>query len=662
MKPPNWKQSEEEIAHHLELEARKRGDQRRAEAAFGGVDRVLEECRDQRRWTWLQDFGRDLTFGLRRLRRTPGFALIAVATLALGIGANTALFTLVNTVLLRSLPVPHAEQLVLLGNPDFSGVEIGTSDHDVDALTYTQYSRLRQQNQVFSGVLAAAAEELTIRIGPADGGSAEAGPIAGVEMVSANYFDVLEVHPERGRFFDPVEDTSAAAPEVVISDGFWRSEFHGDPGMVGRTLKMRSTVFTVVGVAPAGFGGISVGFVPDIYAPLQLQQRVWPGRDLLHDPPSIRRASWLLALGRLKPGATAAQAKADCNLIFGQTVREQAALASDAQNKADLLTQRLPVSAGGRGASALREQFGKPLWLLFALVGVVLLVVAVNLGGMLLAQASTREREFAMRLALGARRSRLVRQLLTESLMLAAAGGVSGFWLARLGESALVGLVATPDSGLSLLLSSDWHVMVFTAAICLLVGIGFGMTPALRLARTQLNVKSEHRRVPAANALVVAQVALSIVLVTGAALFVRSLDQLRQVHLGYSPVNLVTFNVNAVAGGASGAVAVDMYQKITDAVAHLPGVKGATFSENGLFSGRESGDGVKVEGYTGSESPSAAMDKVAPGYFAQLGVPVLLGREFTAADRSRALKPVIVDQAFVNHYFQHVNPLGKLVT
>ncbi|MGH9393419.1 MAG: ADOP family duplicated permease [Terriglobales bacterium] len=639
---------QEEVDFHRAMDAH-RG---RPASSFGSSDRILEECRDARGLRWLLDLGRDLRLAVRRLRHAPGFAAVAIVTLAVGIGANTALFTLVNAVMLQRLPVPHSEQLVLLGNPNFIGMESGVTDHDVDGLTFNQYQQLRQQSQSFSGLAAFCTFEPTFRV---DWGRFTDGDLA-LKLVSENYFQVLGLTPARGRFFD-----SATAPEAVMSYAYWQQQFGGDAGVVGRAVSLHGSNFTIVGIGPRGFDGTTVGEAPALYVPLDLQPKVLSGRDWRPDPPGVRRVVWLEGMGRLRAGVSLAQARAASAVIFAQSVRVQAAQAGPA-DRAGVLTQRLPVATAASGASALRADFAQPLLSLQALVALVLLVVVVNLGGMLLAQAAARQREFALRLSLGASRGRLVRQLLAESLLLSVLGGVLGWWLAQAGERLLVRWVAAGNPTFALPLAADAAVFGFTAAIALVAGIGFGLAPALRLTRVNLAQRSA-RGVSAAapSSFVVAQVALAIVLVTGAALFVRSLAQLRSVPLGYSAAGLVSFNLNAVMAGSSEPHALGIYQNVAAAAGHLPGVAAATFSQNGLFTGGDSSDNLAIQGYNGAEAESL-LDAVAPGYFAALGVPVLLGREFTAADRGRAAKPIVINENIARKYFAGRSPLGQQIT
>ncbi|MGN6591670.1 MAG: ADOP family duplicated permease [Terriglobales bacterium] len=654
---------QDEVTFHLAMEARKRqaaGEpaaraERQAAAAFGGADRVLEECRDTRGLRWLRDAGRDLRLALRRARRQPGFALLAVATLALGIGANTALFTLVEAAMLRPLPVPQPRQLVLVGDPQFNGLLSGTGSDEIPALTYAQYQSLRDQSHELARL--AAFSSTTFNTQVSDG--RDSATPATLQMVSANYFQVLGLQPARGRFFVAGEADSAAAPQAVLDYGYWQHHFGGDLSVIGKVLHLRTLTFTVIGVAPQGFVGTTVGLEPDLYFPLALQPRIMPGRDWLHDPPGVRRVLWITAIGRLRPGASLATARSEVAALYARSIAAQAALAPDARSRAELLTQRIPVVPAARGASAVSRDFGKPLWILFALVGLVLLMVGVNLSGMLLAQATAREREFAMRLALGARRSRLVRQLAAESLLLAGAGAAAGWWLAQAATHALVAMVAQQSDGLTLSATPDGTVLAFTLLLAVLTGMAMSLAPALRLTRRDLAARARRRQM-ASRGLVVAQVALSLVLVSGAALFARSLGQLRRVPLGFQPDNLYSFSLNAGTAGAGVARALQAYGDITTALQRLPGVTAVAASNSGLFTGQNSSDTLTVPGQAGPAD--AKMDFVSPGYFAALEIPILQGREFSPADTGRGPRPIILDQTFVDRFFAGRSPLGQTIT
>ncbi|MGH9519550.1 MAG: ABC transporter permease, partial [Terriglobales bacterium] len=616
----------------------------------------LEACRDVRGLRWLEDAASDLRLALRRLLRAPAFTVMALLTLAVGIGANAALFTLVDAVLLQRLPVPHPEQLVLMGSPETTGSGSGTQDGDVVALPFSQYELLRDQTHAFSGVAAFGTLRPEVRL---DLGSAGTDAVP-VQPVSANYFQVLGLQPERGRFFDATESGVHAAPEVILSHGFWRQKFGGSNSAIGRTVLLHGQAFTVIGVAPPGFYGTTVGASPALYIPLRLMPMISPLQTWLRDPPGITRVYWLLGLGRLRPGITLAQAQADSGVVFAQSVRAQAALAPDAATRADLMTQRLPLVPAARGASSLREHFAQPLLVLQALVALLLLIVVVNLGGLLLAQADARKGEFAMRLALGASRGRIVRQLLTEGLLLAGLGTLLGALLAQWGERLLIALVSGSDASLQLPLGVNATVLAFLCGIGLLAGVAFGLAPARQLSRPNLTGRfGRFRNFGAGSAWVVAQVAVSLVLVTSAALFVRSMAQLRAVPLGYQPAPLTAFNLNASRNGMANAAVAEIYQRVAAAARLLPGVTAVTYSENGLFAGGDSGDDLSIPGYHG-DAPTR-LDSVAPGFFAVLGIPLRRGREFTPGDTSRGILPAVIDEALARRYFAGRDPMGQMI-
>ncbi len=625
-------------------------------SGFGSMDRILEECRDARGLRWLEDGRRDLRLALRRLRASPAFTTIAVLTLALGIGGNAALFSLMDTVLLRPLPVPHSQQLVLLGEPDAIGVSSGTQDGAVTAPTYAQFQTLRRQAQSFTGLAAFSTIQPTMRV--EWGNSADSA--VPISLVSANYFRVLELAPALGRFFGPAEAGPTAAPEAVLSYAYWRQKFGGNASAIGSVLRLHGQPFTVIGVAPRGFTGTTVGQVPSLYVPMALVSRVLPGRDWLHDPPGITRLYWLLVIGRLRPGVTQRQARTEVAVIFGRSVRAQASLAPNGSTRTNLLTQTLLVNPASRGANALQDEFDLPLLVLMALVGIVLLLVVVNLNGMLLAQAAARQREFAMRRALGAGQGRLLRQALTESLLVASLGGIAGWFVAQWGVRLLVAGVGANNPTIALPVSASGGMMAFTAALCLLAGLGFGLAPALHLSRGSLARQTARwRRGRTGAAWIIAQAAFCLTLVTCALLFARSLSRLHSVPLGFPTAGLSTFNLNASMAGASNSRALAIYRRVAEAARRLPGVTAVTYSDDGLFRGTDSGDDLTIPGYTGSAS--AVFDSVAPGYFAALGIPIREGREFTADDSSRGTLPTVIDEATVRRYFGNRDPIGHVI-
>ncbi|MGH9489458.1 MAG: ABC transporter permease, partial [Terriglobales bacterium] len=428
----------------------------------------------------------ELRHALRFLARAPGFTAVALLTLALGIGANTALFTLVNAVLLRELPVGHPGQLALLTDPTAMGMGYGTSGGRRGRLAYPEYRRLRQDDQAFTGLLAAGSISNQDSLVWGQGALER----ARIKLVSNNYFSVLEVPAFHGRYFDPAESPAPGSePLAVMSYGYWSRRFARGPAVLGRTFRMLGHVYTVIGITPPGFHGENVGDAPDLYLPLAMANAASPGMDLLHNPPGVSRAMWLQVMGRLKLGVTLAQAQAASNGIFHRLVAAQAVAAADAQSRRSILSQKLELSPGARGTSGLRGGFGDPLLALFALVGLLLVLAIVNLASLLLARASARHKEMGVRLALGAGPGRVLRQLLTESLVLSIAGGLAGAGLAVWGDRLLLRMVGSMGPGIpvQLNLAPDGRVLGFIAFLCIASGVLFGLAPAWRLARLDIN-------------------------------------------------------------------------------------------------------------------------------------------------------------------------------
>jgi len=616
----------------------------------------------------------DLRYALRMLRRTPGFTAVSILTLALGVGANTAIFSLVDSVLLRSLPVKDPQGLVLLTTPSAGGVGNGTASGQRSLVAYSEYLALRDQTNAFSGLVAVES-----------GGSARAevswegggGETVHTKLVTGNYFQVLGVNATRGRLYTSEEDLPLSAhPEAVLSYSYWQKRFGLNPSVIGRTLLVHGHAFTVVGVTQPGFFGETVGDAPDMWFPISMQAQVEPGADLLHDPPGVTRYMWLTSIGRLQPGVNLAQAQANVDLVFRRLVQNQVNEAGDPTEKRDLATQYLKLSSGVVGATMLRP-FHDAIYVLFALVGVVLLIAIANLASLLLARAATRQREICVRLALGAGRSRIVRQLLTETVLLAFMGGAAGWMLARWGEQVLVSLVSAP---VLLDTTPDLRVLAFCFALCLLAGLLTGLAPALRATSRDLDAGLQlgtrgaastgvrahwnlfRRGVPLSTLLIVAQVALSVALISSAALFVRSIQKLRNVNLGYEADGLTLFTVNAGSAGYQWQQAIPLFRRIYDRLASIPGVARVSYSEDGLFNHFEDATDISVEGYTEPDGKLAnsRFDEIGPEYFATVGIPLILGRDIEHASSGApgALRQAVVNQAFVKKFLGGRNPIG----
>jgi predicted permease len=600
--------------------------------------------------------------------------------LALGIGANTAIFSVLDSVLLRSLPVSHPEQLVTLSDPDEHGSSFGSEGGERSLLAYSEFEYFRDHNEVFSKIFAADSSlpELEVTIPDSSSSTGVQKESARVRLVSADYFATLGVTPGAGTFFTPeVDRARGGAPIALLSYAFWKQRFGLDPLAIGKTIQIRQTSFQIVGVTPPGFSGETVGEFPDLWIPMMMQDSVYPGRDLLTPAKDLTNMHiWLQVMARLKPGVTTEQAKASINVAFQGLLESKVGASISAEERQHALDQRINLQPAAHGSSVLRAHFGEPLKILMAMVGFVLLIACANVANLLLARGAARQKEFAMRLAIGAGRARLIRQLLTESLLLAALGTVAGIFLAYWADILLLRMVsggATPQA-VQLNLQPDARVLGFTLGVTVLTAILFGLIPSLYVTRLNLSPvlkstilgltgDSSQRRLPAGKILVVAQVAVSVILLVSAGLFVRSLSKLGEVNLGYSRENLILFRVDAAPGGYKGAAIPRFQLDLLARISALPGLRGATVSKDGLFSHSESADPIAVEGYTpkGGEEMHSRMDHVGPGYFSTLGIPILMGREIQAQDTPGSVRAAVINQTFARRFFPNTNPIGKQV-
>ena len=627
----------------------------------------------------LRTVWQDIRYSLRMLEKTPGFTAVAVLTLALGIGANTAIFSVLDSVLLRSLPVAHPEQLAVLTDPDDHGTHFGSQTGERSLLAYSEFEYLRDHNEVFSEIFAADSSlpEVEVTIGDSVRHAGEGGETVRARLVSGEYFSALGVKPAAGRMFTPeVDRARGGSPIAVVSYTYWKRRFGLNPEVLGKTLGIGNSAFEIVGVTPPGFFGETVGEAPDIWLPVMMQDAVYPGKDFLTASSEglVNQYLWLQVVGRLRPGIEISQANAGMNVTFKRMLENTPGAGQATAQIQRVLNQRLNVQSGARGASTLRNGFGAPLKFLMVLVGLVLLIACVNVANLLLARGTSRQKEFALRLAMGAGRTRLLRQLLTESLLLAGMGAAFGVLLAYWADELLLRMVSGASNDVQLNLVPDARILGFTLCVTIVTAILFGLIPSLHVTRMDLSPllksagmgvggDSSPRRWPIGKILVVAQVAVSLILLVAAGLFVRSLARLSEVNLGYNRENLLLFRVNAAAGGYKGPAATQLYQELLEKISAIPGLRGVAVSHNGLFSHSESGDPIAVEGYTPKpgEDLESRMDHIGPGYFSTMGIPILMGREIEKQDSGNGPRAAVINQTFARMFFSGRNPIGKQI-
>jgi len=656
---------DEELQFHLERETEANvaagmspaEARRRAAIAFGSRERAREECREARpSWTF-ETMGRDVRYALRGLWHNPGFAIVAVLTLALAIGANTTIFSLLDQALLRALPVKDPRQLVVLsfaGDVDgHTHSDGGNSPGHRHEFSYPMYKDLRDQNKVFSGLIAAA----SINAGVTWNNQAES---ASAELVSGNYFETLNVSAAIGRLLEASDETAPGAnPVAVLNFDFWRAHL-GEAPVVGKTLLVNGTPFAIVGVAAPGFHSMVWGRMPALYIPITEQKVLSPEWDYLPD----HRSYWINLIGRLRPDVTEAQASAAINSQFAALraaeftqLRDQSA---DAR-KGFVTEAHLNLEEGARGFSPMRDDVRMPFLIVMGMVLLVIAMATVNVASLLLVRAATRGREFSVRFALGATSGQILGQLLAEGLLLGAAGAALGLALAPEALRALIHWLSSGSASDSVFSATlDGRVLVFTIAATLAVSILFSLAPAAQYWNPKLAEAMRHRTGTAGGSslrfrrtCVALQIGFSLLLIVGAGLFVRTIANLRNVDVGFATDHLLGFNLNPMLAGYPMTGVVPVEQRVLDTIAGLPGVRSVGATNDQDLSGDGISGDVAVSGYTPppNDDYDVELPWVSNGYLQTLGIPLLAGRYFNAGDTATSQKVAIVNETFAKHFF-----------
>jgi predicted permease len=647
------KELAEEIASHLSMAEKDRGrDASRRE--FGNVGLVKEVTREMWGWAAWERFWQDVRYALRVLRKNPAYALTAVLSLALGIGANTAIFSLIDAIMLKSLPVKNPQELVSMGDPTAVQSVSQGSGGNVRLFSYPFYKRFRERNGVFTDLYGSGRSE---RIDLKD---ETEHPHA--RFVTNNFFTVLGVEAIEGRTLLP-EDRQT----VVISYDFWQRHYQGATGIVGRKLTISRRDFTIVGIAPRNFYGDIVGYETDLWFPVEVQPEADLGRDYRNEANTF----WLQLMGRLKPGVSLAQASTVMNTAGMAIIKEQAAAVSLPAELQAFEKRKISVQPGGAGFSRIRHSYSQPLKILMALVGLVLLICCANVANLQMARAVSRGREMGLRLAIGAARARLLRQLLTESLVLAVAGGLAalffGYWMSRL----LLQLAARHNR-LPLEPHLSGSALGFTAAISALAVLAFGLAPALFATNGDVaaHLKESKTGRSKGNAprfeksLVVLQIVLSLVLLYGSGLFIRTLRNLENSEVGYRRQNLLIAETDPWAAGYKDQQIGQLAKSLASSLRSIPGVGSVGFSENGLFNGTESASNNLIEGFVArsAEDSQNRSDRVGPEYFPTVGIPILAGREINGEDTANSPRVVVINEAMARFYFKNREAIGRHIS
>jgi predicted permease len=674
---------DEELAYDLaaDVEERVRSGVPREQAEwasrreFGNVSLTKENVREAWGWMTLQRFIQDVRYGWRTLIKSPVFTAMAVLSLALGIGANTAIYSVMDAMMLRSLPVRNPEELVILNwrvngkdEPDIIHSHNGSFYYEAGHggvspnFPWPAYTLLRDGNGVFSSLFAyKGAGQLNLLVH----GQAELGP---VEFVSGNFFKGLGIVPALGRLINDSDDTVQAPRIAVLSHDYWRERFAGDAAAIGQSVRINNIPFTIAGVAAPEFFGVTPGSSPAIYIPVVNRPELSRNYANERDEMFIGSHSyWVEMMGRLRPGVTLVRAQTELATRFHQFVLSSAA---NEKERADLPALRL--EEGGSGVDSLRREYSKPVFVLMAMVAFILTIACANIANLLLARATTRRREIAVRLSVGASRARVIRQLLTESALLALPGGILGLGVAAAGTRFLVWLLSDGRKDFNLGAHLDWRVLLFATAVAFATGILFGLAPAFAATRVDITPalketrastpRKQGRRIALSQILIVSQIALSLLLVMGAAIFVRTLRNLHDVDIGFNQEHLLTFSLDASQAGYKDAALNAFYSRMDEQFRALPGVRAATVTDMPLVANWNSSTHVFLPGEpkpAGRNGHSTAIVSVGPTFFETMQLPVLLGRPIGSRDVEGAPLAAVVNEVFAKKFFPNQNPIGR---
>jgi putative ABC transport system permease protein len=668
-----------ELRFHIEREAEKYKRQgmsheaalRRARLEFGGIEQMKEASRDVRGTARIESIVRDLRYAIRSLRSRPAFTLTVIATLALGIGANAAIFTLVDALLLRPLPVAHPEQLVIVSDPaQVNNNSIGGPN--TAFVSFLLYRDVRTRNTVFTDLYAsgAPAGSLDVQIGSGTAATAEQ-PRA--RFVTGNFFSVLGVPAYAGRTFNAAEDqTPGQDPVAVITYDYWQRRFSGSSAAIGGVMRVNDVQVTIIGVTPRGFEGDIVGQPIDFWLPMMMQPVLQPRQNMVED----RQWSWLVMMGRLKQGVTLEQARQQVSAVEANAIRENLSGPALTQFEDGLKQDPIPVVSGALGFSERRAEYAKALWVLMAAVGLVILVVCANVSSLMLSRAVARTREMTVRMTLGAGRGRLIQQMLVEGALLAVVSSVLGLFAATRGARVLLTIARGSNTASTIAIDTtpDARVLAFTAAMTLACVLLFGLLPAFRATRVDLatSLRAQGRnlmgaasvgRIPVARALVVAQMALSMLLLIGGGLLLHSMQQLLHGDIGVDRDHVVAVGVRTARSPYVGARLTQFRLALADRVGRVPGVDAVAFAGNGLFSGGFSGGAVNVPGFVPRSDSErvVSLDRVGPNFFHAIGARLARGRDITLQDLVTGPPAVVINETMAKRYFGDRDPVGGTV-